>query len=249
MRKVPPVNELRKICQTSESALHDSWCGRRIYRKLAIYITKLFLYTPITANQVTVLWCIVGITAGILFALGNYWYSIIGALLVQLLLVLDRADGEISRYKGTCSLRGEYLDRLCHNIAYPSIFVGISFGIYANFHSIWAFIFGFSATIFFLLMWLVELERFKIINKAGKNVDEEEIIATSTEQTGDKDIESSLLKRISGKIIDPTSLDVIMCAILIGATLNYMHLVLILYGILLPCRWLVQVYFNLKYTF
>ena len=247
-KKIPPVKELRKICQTPESALHDSWYGTNFVRRVSIYLTKFFLYTPITGNQVTILWCIVGITAGILFAFGNYWYSIIGALLLQLLYVLDGTDGEVSRYRGTCSLKGEYLDRLCHNVVYPSIFVGISFGVYANFHSIWAFIFGFSASIFFLQMWLVELERFKIINTAGKDVKNEGVITTITKQKGDKKIESSLLKLFS-KIIDPIHIDVIMGVILIGAILDYMHLVLLFYGFALPCIWLVQVYFNLKYKF
>lgn len=247
-KKIPPVKELRKICQTPESALHDSWYGTNFVRRVSIYLTKFFLYTPITGNQVTVLWCIIGITAGILFSVGNYRYSIIGALLLQLLYVLDGTDGEVARYKGTCSLKGEYIDQLCHNIAYPSIFIGISFGVYVNFHSIWAFIFGFSASIFILQMWLVELERFKIFNNVRKEVKNEGVIATSIEKTEDKKIESSLLKRFSRKI-NPISIDVIMIVILMGAILDYMHLVLLLYGVLLPCIWLVQVYFNLKYKF
>lgn len=217
---------------------------------MSIYITKLFLYTPITANQVTVLWCIVGITAGILFSFGNYWHSIIGGLLVQLLLVLDRTDGEISRYRGTSSLKGEYLDRLCHNISYPCMFTGITFGVYVNYHSIWAFIFGFSATIFFLLLWLLEFEKIDIINKAGKDIKkEEECIATVTKQKEGENIESCLLKRISSKIIDPTGVEEIMAVILIGAIFNCLRIVLAIYGILMPCKWLVQVYFNFKYKF
>ena len=244
--KIPPLKELRKICQTPESALHDSWYGRNFARRISIYFTKFFLHLHLSGNQVTALWCILEITAGILFCFGNYWFSVIGALLIQLAYILDGTDGEVSRYRKTSSLKGEYFDRLCHNISYPCIFIGISFGVYTNFHTIWAFVFGFSASMFFLLMWLVELERDKIVSKSKKDVEMENTAATFTKQTTGG---NSLLKVIGNKIIDPTSIDVILWIVLTGAILNFMYLILILYGVLLPCRWLLQVYYNLKYKF
>ena len=192
---------------------------------------------------------IVGVIAGTLFIFGKYWYSIIGAMLLQLAYVLDATDGEVARYKGISSLRGEYLDRLCHNVASPYIFVGISFGVYANFHDVRLFIFGFSASLFFPLLRLIALEKSKILRKVRNDVREDGIISTFARQTKWRGIVSSLSKRMGGKVIDPAGQDIMLIAILVGAALDRIHIVLIIYGILLPCRWLLQAVFDLKYGF
>jgi len=243
---MPSVKELRKICQPTK----DVWWARYIFRPISIYITKILLHTPISSNQVTVLWFLTGIASGTLFIFGNYWCSIAGALLLQAILLLDCVDGEVARYRATSSLKGEYLDRLGHNITYPYIFVGISFGVYANFHDIRAFIFGFSASLFFLLIRLIEYQKSDILCKAGGTGGTNGIITTLDEQRSKSGIYlATLARRIRGKIVDPTDIYIIMIAILIGAIFNWLHTILIMYGILLPCRWLLQAVFNLKYRF
>ena len=246
MVKMPPISELRRICQPPRE---ESWWFTYIGRPISIYLTKLLLYTPITGNQVTILMLIAGVAAGTLFISGNYWYSIAGALLFMLSILLDLVDGEVARYRKASSLRGWYLDRLTHNIVYPYIFVGISFGGYADFHDIRIFIFGFSASLFVLLMFLVQLERSNILRKVGKEA-AKSIITTLDEQTSKSGIYlATLARRIRGKVIDPTSVDIIPIVILIGAIFNWLHIILMIYGILLPCRWLLQATFNLKYGF
>lgn len=229
---VESIKELREVCQKGKI--------ERV-RRISVYLTKLLLYTPITANQVTLLMTSVGIAIGILFSFGIYWYSIIGALLFPFYYILDHVDGEIARYRGTASLMGSYIDQLSHNVIYPFIFVGISFGVYANSHSIIVFIFGFSASIFLPLKWLVYFERVNLLYNVGG---EARVIATSSKPI---EFKNSLLKRMRSKIVDPTSIAVMVGVILIGAFLNYMHLVIILYGILMPCSWILNVYSNFKY--
>lgn len=249
MRKVPSIRELKEICLPPEVIARGSWCTP-VIRPISLYVTKCFLYTPITANQITILMLIAGVAAGTLFTFGNHWCSIAGALLLICSLLLDNVDGEVARYRKASSLLGIYLDRLTHHIVCPYIFIGISFGVYANFHDIRVFIFGFSASLFFLLMLLAKLEKTNVLHKAGNNVRKDEIISTPAEQIIERNIVGySLLKRMGSKIIIPTDAYIMMIVILIGAIFSWFHVILIIYGILFPCEWLLKVALNIKYGF
>ncbi|MBU1621985.1 MAG: hypothetical protein KJ597_00255, partial [Nanoarchaeota archaeon] len=89
---VESIKELRKICQ-KRSYLYDKkreentskpveeYFYDQFLRLVSIYITKLFLYTSITSNQVTIISMIVGIFAGIAFSFSHPFYWIGGFLL------------------------------------------------------------------------------------------------------------------------------------------------------------------------
>ena len=77
----------------------DYWIARNVYSRLATPLIQLFLKTSITANQITVLWVILGIFSCYLFTFGKYWSSIIGCLLIQLHMLLDYVDGPVARVK------------------------------------------------------------------------------------------------------------------------------------------------------
>ena len=141
---VPNIKELRKVCQSKEIVEKDPFYFRYFIRKFSIYISWVFLHTPITANQVTWLHTLFGVVGGLLLALGNYWYSILGVFLIQLHVILDNVDGEVARYrKSVDSVLGPFSDRIGHNLIHPAIFIGLTFGIYYREHNILVFLFGF----------------------------------------------------------------------------------------------------------
>jgi len=136
---VESIKELRKICQEGASP--------GPYRVVSIYITKFLLYTPITANQTTVLYIVIGLIAAVLFASGNYWWSLAAAILAIISYILDYVDGEIARYRKHSSTGGMFLDLLAHSTINPSIIAGISLGIYRNYQDSRIFLFGFIASV------------------------------------------------------------------------------------------------------
>lgn len=248
---VESINELRQICQKTYSSPYN----RLVTRRLSIYLTRLLLYTPITANQVTLFMTIVGLLSGLLFAYGDYWYSIIGALLYFLYHLLDHVDGEIARYRGSASLRGYYIERLSHIVVQPLIFVGISFGLYHNFNNILAFVFGYSASLFTLLLLLVRLERVKIMHEAKLEDQEKAKFLKRTKERRFM-IDLSFLKssRLKGKRIhisefDPCGTEAIMYIILICSIINYLHIALIFYGIVLPLKFLFKARDNITHFY
>jgi len=243
--KIPSIKELRKICQSAP----DTWYSRTLVRPVSIYITKVLLYTPISANQVTILGLLFGIAAGTLFIFGNYWYSIIGALLLHLTIVLDDVDGEVAHYRGTSSLRGGYLDDANHFITNPYIFVGIAFGVYANFHNIEALIFGFSASLSYAIIRGLNRGKLFYLSEAGKptHTSMAETLATRTSKRGGP--VANLLRKMRGKILMPSNIDVAMNVILIGAILNWLPVIIVIYGIILPCELLLQLWLDFRFGF
>ena len=141
---VESIKELKKICQKE----NDNWYGRYFVRKISIYITKLLLKTEVTPNQISGLSILIGIIAGIFFVFGNYWYTLVGALLLLLSNIVDCVDGEIARYRKSVSVAGKYIESLNDYIVHPFIFVCISFGLYNIFHNVFIFVLGFLIVLF-----------------------------------------------------------------------------------------------------
>ncbi len=141
---VESIKELKKICQKE----NDNWYGRYFVRKISIYITKLLLKTEVTPNQISGLSILIGIIAGIFFVFGNYWYTLVGALLLLLSNIVDCVDGEIARYRKSTSIAGKYIESLNDYIVHPFIFVCISFGLYNIFHNVFIFVLGFLIVLF-----------------------------------------------------------------------------------------------------
>lgn len=149
------IKELREICQREEYHKKRMYWRLYLLNRVSIYLTKLFLYTPITANQISILMIITGLIAVIFFMYGTYVYILLGLLFMLIYRLLDAVDGEVARCKKICSIRGTYLDYLSHVIVEPLIIIGLSIGVYRNnptqIPSFIFLIFGFAGAYFFML--------------------------------------------------------------------------------------------------
>lgn len=229
---VESIKELRTICQKNES---QHWYVI-LNRKLSIYITKLLLYTPLSANQVTLLQLLIIVLGCVFFISGQYLYSVLGALLLFLSNLLDYVDGEVARYKGTSGVAGEYLDELVHSIEYAVIFPSISFGVYNNLQDIRIFAFGFSASLFLLIYYYQDIFKTRILYD-------------KLNQKPNKQVHKSPTETFQIATRTPTSLLLFIATsrylrhylILIGAILNQLYAVLFIYGITLPLASIVLI--------
>lgn len=136
---VNSIKELREKCQRNE-AYRGTFLDSVFFRSLSIYLTKLFLRTSITANQVTILWFLIGIVACYFFTLGNSFYSLVGSMLWYMSYLLDHVDGEISRYRLTTGTLGQQLEKIFHSILDRLIFISIAFGVYMVYPSVWIYL-------------------------------------------------------------------------------------------------------------
>lgn len=111
------IKELRVMLQTNV-------LGHPILQRVpSIYLTRMFLATNVTANQVSAAMIIVGVISGVVVAFGYVWA---GLALVYLSLVLDAVDGEIARYRKIFSLRGIFLDFVNHLVVFGAFFLGLT---------------------------------------------------------------------------------------------------------------------------
>lgn len=139
MMNVPSVKELKKLCRKKVEIV---WYAKYVVRPFSIYITKILLYTPITANQVSLIGMIFGICGAFAIGYGTVQSGIIGVMLLQFGYLLDCIDGEIARYYKQSSVNGIFIDFLGHRIVIPLIFLGAAFMIYMNNQNIYMLIIG-----------------------------------------------------------------------------------------------------------
>lgn len=140
---MPSIEELRLKCQATK--VEKDYIVHTILRKISIYLTKVFLYTPISGNQVTLISVFIGVLGGFLLSLGRDWYYLIGALLYVLFIIFDLVDGEIARYRKTMGMKGDYFDYLAHFFIAASLFGFLTFGVSKNANHTAVFVLGFLA--------------------------------------------------------------------------------------------------------
>ena len=102
------------------------------YRPLAFLFVKIVYRTPITPNQVTWLAMLLGIIAGILFALGTSSSLLLGAILLILYDILDCSDGQLARLQNSGSLTGRIIDGFADYAVAVATYLGIGIGFASN---------------------------------------------------------------------------------------------------------------------
>jgi len=101
----------------------------RMNRRISIPISRQLIKFPITPNMVTLFTLGVSFIAGVFFARGGYWNTVMGALLSVWASILDGCDGEVARLKLQVSKLGCWLETICDYLYYLFIFVGMSIGL------------------------------------------------------------------------------------------------------------------------
>jgi phosphatidylglycerophosphate synthase len=68
---------------------------------------------------------VAGVAAGAALLIPGLAGAVLGALLIQLYLLLDCVDGELARYRKQTSITGVYLDRVGHYLSEAALLVGL----------------------------------------------------------------------------------------------------------------------------
>ena len=111
----PSVAELRPVVHPAgvkDRRSGEHWAGRLYMREISLRVDRYVVPTRITPNQLTYLMTVFGVLACPALLVPGIWGALLGALMVQLYLLLDCVDGEVARWKKQFSLGGVYLDRV-----------------------------------------------------------------------------------------------------------------------------------------
>ena len=105
------------------------------HRPLAARLVRVLVPLPVTPNQVTVASGAMGVLSGGALMLGAWvapWWAALGALLLLFSIVLDCADGQLARVRGTSSAVGRALDGTMDVVAPLFVFHGLAFTLLAR---------------------------------------------------------------------------------------------------------------------
>ncbi|MFE6775540.1 CDP-alcohol phosphatidyltransferase family protein [Streptomyces sp. NPDC057702] len=128
----PSVAELRPVVHpegVKDRRSGEHWAGRLYMREISLRCDPYLVNTRITPNQLTYLMVVAGILAGAALLVPGLTGALLGAVLIQLYLLLDCVDGEVARWRGQTSITGVYLDRVGHYLSEAALLVG--FGVRA----------------------------------------------------------------------------------------------------------------------
>jgi len=228
------IKELRQICQNKKK---KEVLYFRIIRKFSVYFTKIFLLMGFSANTVSFLAVFLGFISIFLFASGNYWSVILGALILQFANTLDCCDGEIARYTKKTGIKGCFAEAAFHFSIQPLLFAFLAYGVFRNTGEIYILLLGFSAAfcvilqeIIMMMLPLVYVHFKRIGDRSFFKIYKKEVINTKNSKVN----LYTIIHRIYDFVGFVYRYSTISSLILIVAILDLVWLMVIFYGITYP---------------
>jgi len=124
----PSLADYRAVAQPPEirgRASSEHWLGDLYQRDISPYLSLPLVRLGFSANAVTGLMIIAGASAGVALLIPGVWGVILAALLTQLQMLIDAADGEVARWRQTFSPAGIFLDKVGHYLAESFLPIGL----------------------------------------------------------------------------------------------------------------------------
>ncbi|KAB7846573.1 CDP-alcohol phosphatidyltransferase family protein [Streptomyces mobaraensis] len=124
----PSVAELRPVVHPAgvkDRRSGEHWAGRLYMREISLRVDRHLVNTRVTPNQLTYLMTVAGVLAAPALLVPGIAGAVLGAVAVQLYLLLDCVDGEIARWKKQYSMSGVYLDRVGAYLCDAAVLVGL----------------------------------------------------------------------------------------------------------------------------
>ena len=111
---------------------NDGFFSVFVLRRFSKLLTWAAVKIGATPNQVTLASFAIGLYAAYLFALGDTWSLIGGAILLQVSIIVDCVDGELARYTRKFSELGAWLDAITDRVKEYAVFLGLAYGAFVQ---------------------------------------------------------------------------------------------------------------------
>lgn len=147
---IKSIKELKIVCK--KKGFQEKGLAK-VYRHISFYLTKILLYLPLNANQVSIIGVEIGIIASIFFLFGKPLYFVIGGILLFFHTLFDYCDGEIARYQKSKDGLGGFFD-WSNCLPRPLVIFFLTFVFlegFTNLNQYILFLFGFIASFFWFL--------------------------------------------------------------------------------------------------
>jgi len=116
---------------------NDGFFSVFFLRKFSKLGTWLAVKIGATPNQVTLLSFAIGLYSAFCFSRGTFWQIFLGAVLLQLSIIVDCVDGELARYTRQFSQLGAWLDAVTDRVKEYMVFMGLAIGAEKNGKDLW----------------------------------------------------------------------------------------------------------------
>ncbi len=116
---------------------NDGFFSVFFLRKFSKILTWLAVKIGATPNQVTLLSFAIGLYSAYSFSHGDFWSIFIGAVLLQVSIIVDCVDGELARYTRKFSKLGAWLDAVTDRVKEYMVFMGLAYGAQLDGRNLW----------------------------------------------------------------------------------------------------------------
>jgi hypothetical protein len=116
---------------------NDGFFSVFVLRKFSKLFTWAAVRMKMTPNQVTLISFAVGLLSAYEFSRGTFWPIFIGAILLQLSIIVDCVDGELARYTRKFSALGAWLDAITDRIKEYLVFFALAYGAAKSGRDLW----------------------------------------------------------------------------------------------------------------
>lgn len=120
-----------RIAQLQANRVDDGFYSTFVVRRLSKPLTRLALRIGLSPNAVTLISFAIGLGAAASFAVGTRWALVLGAVLLQLSLIVDCVDGEVARATRRFSALGAWLDASTDRVKEFLAYAGLAIGAWA----------------------------------------------------------------------------------------------------------------------
>jgi phosphatidylglycerophosphate synthase len=110
----------------------EEWADRRFFRPAGWRIATTLAPTRVSPDAVTLASLVLGVLAGHLFWYANPWINAAGVVLFIWSDVLDSADGQLARLRGTSTRMGRILDGLADSARFLSLYSHLGARLYVS---------------------------------------------------------------------------------------------------------------------
>ena len=120
----------------SKGPVVEEWADRRFFRPAGWRVARALWRTPVSPDAVTLASLVLGVVAGRLFWYHSHWINALGVVLFIASDVLDSADGQLARLRGTSSRTGRVLDGASDSLRFMSLYGHLAARLVAHAHGV-----------------------------------------------------------------------------------------------------------------
>ncbi|WP_308294243.1 CDP-alcohol phosphatidyltransferase family protein [Streptomyces sp. ST2-7A] len=166
-RDIPPLPHVREITQKKR----DAWWTVLLVDPVATPLVRwTAIHTRLTPDAITWLALLLGLGAAACFALADWRWLLLGALLYHLSFVLDCMDGKLARLTGTGSIFGAWLDYVFDRVRVLACAIALMGGQYAATGEVVYLWLALAVVFLDMLRYLDALQIFKVRHEMRKQL-------------------------------------------------------------------------------